>query len=61
MERHLHCSVILYISEKNDLINGFEDNLKAGRRDGYAKRVGIIEFSVGIAFLAAGLALVVFA
>ena len=50
----------IYFRKKYDLINGFEDNLKAGRRDGYAKRVGIIEFSVGIAFLAAGLALVVF-
>ena len=37
---------------KYDLINGFEADFKEGRKtEGYARRVGIIEFVIGIVLL----------
>lgn len=52
----------IYFRKKYNLINGFEADFKAGRKDeNYAKRVGIVEFVVGIAILIAGIALVIFA
>ena len=48
--------------KKYNLINGFEANLKAGRKDEeYAKRVGMVEFVVGIAILTAAIAIIIFA
>ena len=52
----------IYFKKKYDLINGFEADFKAGRKnEDYAKRVGMVEFVVGIAILVAGFVLVIFA
>ena len=52
----------IYFRRKYNLINGFEADFKAGRKnEDYAKRVGIVEFVVGIAILIAGIALIIFA
>ena len=51
----------IYFKKKYNLINGFEADLKAGRKsEEYAKRVGMVEFVIGIALLIAGLALIIF-
>ncbi len=42
----------IYFKQKYNLINGYEADFKAGRKnEEYAKRVGMIEFVVGIAIL----------
>lgn len=47
--------------KKFHLINGFEADFEAGRKDeAYAKRVGMTEFVLGLALLAVGLALLLF-
>lgn len=52
----------IYFRKKYDLINGFESDFKAGRKnEGYAKRVGMVEFVIGIAILIAGIVLIIFA
>ena len=52
----------IYFKKKYNLINGFEADFKAGRKnEEYAKRVGMVEFVVGIAMLIAGVALIIFA
>ena len=52
----------IFFRKKYDLINGFEEDLKAGRKnEDYAKRVGMVEFAVGIAIMIAGIALIIFA
>ncbi len=52
----------IYFRKKYNLINGFEADFKAGRKnESYAKRVGMVEFVVGIAILIAGIALIIFA
>ena len=52
----------IYYRKKNNLINGFEADFKAGRKDeNYAKRVGMVEFVLGIAILIAGIVLIIFA
>ena len=52
----------IYFRKKYNLINGFEADFKAGRKnEDYAKRVGMVEFVVGIAILIAGIALIIFA
>jgi hypothetical protein len=52
----------IYFRKKFSLINGFEADMKAGRKnEAYAKRVGMVEFVVGIGILAAGIALIIFA
>lgn len=52
----------IYFKKKYALINGFEADLKAGRKtEAYAKRVGVIELVLGALFLAAGLVLILFA
>ena len=39
----------IYFKKKYNLINGFEADFKAGRKkEEYAKKVGMIEFAVGI-------------
>ena len=52
----------IYFRKKYNLINGFEADFKAGRKnENYAKRVGMVEFVIGIAILIAGLILIIFA
>ena len=52
----------IYFKKKYNLINGYEADFKTGRKnDEYAKRVGMIEFVVGIAMLLAGVVLIIFA
>lgn len=52
----------IYFKKKYNLINGFEAEFKAGKKDeSYAKRVGIIEFVFGIVFMIAGIILIIFA
>ena len=52
----------IYFQKKYNLINGFEADFKAGRKDeNYAKRVGMVEFVLGIAILIAGIVLIIFA
>ena len=52
----------IYFKKKYNLINGYEADFKAGQKnEEYAKRVGMIEFVVGIAMLLAGVVLIIFA
>lgn len=52
---------LIFFQKKYSLINGFEEDFKSGRKDeNYARRVGIIEFVLGISILIAGMALVIF-
>ncbi len=52
----------IYFRKKYNLINGFESDFKEGRKnEDYARRVGMVEFVVGIAILIAGIALIIFA
>lgn len=51
----------IYFKKKYNLINGFEADFKAGRKkEEYAKKVGMIEFVVGIVLLITGVALILF-
>lgn len=51
----------IYLRKKYNLINCFEANFKAGRKnEEYAKRVGMVEFVIGIAVLVAGIVLIIF-
>ena len=52
----------IFFRKKYTLINGFEADRSAGRRnEAYARRVGLIEFVLGIVLLIAALALILFA
>lgn len=52
---------LIYFREKYHLINGFKADLKAGRKDeAYARRVGMVEWIMGIALLLAGAGLIIF-
>lgn len=51
----------IYFKKCYNLINGFESDYRAGRKDeSYAKKVGMIEFILGIIFLVLGVALIIF-
>ena len=51
----------IYLRKKYKLINCFEADFKAGRKnEEYAKRVGMVEFVIGIAVLVAGIVLIIF-
>ncbi len=51
----------IYFKKKYNLINGFESDLKAGRKkEDYAKRVGLIELVIGITLLIVGIVLIIF-
>ena len=51
----------IYFREKYSLINGFERELRAGKRtEAYAKKVGLTEFVIGIVCLLAAIALAIF-
>lgn len=46
----------IWVKGKYDLINNFEKDKKSGKKnESFAKRVGIIEFSGGVACLALGI------
>ncbi|MEE1317985.1 MAG: DUF3784 domain-containing protein [Ruminococcus sp.] len=52
----------IFFKEKYSLINGFSSDYKAGRKnENYAKRVGIVEFIVGIVILIASVFLIILA
>ena len=52
----------IFFRGKYFLINGFEEDLREGRKtEAYAKKVGFTEFVIGIVCLLAGIALVLFA
>ncbi len=52
----------IFFKKKYSLINGFEEDYKAGRKtEDYAKRVGLVEFVVGVAILFAAVILLIFA
>lgn len=52
----------IYFRKKYNLINGFEADFKAGRKnEDYAKRVGMVKFVIGISILIAGIILIIFA
>lgn len=45
----------IYFKEKYNLINGFESDYKSGRRsESYAKKVGLVEFMIGIILVVVG-------
>ena len=51
----------IFFKKKYSLINGFNEDFKAGRNDeSYARRVGIIEFIVGISLLLVAVILIIF-
>ena len=51
----------IFFKNKYSLINGFKEDFQAGRKDeSYARRVGIIEFIVGIVLLIAAVILIIF-
>jgi hypothetical protein len=52
----------IFFRKKYNLINGFEEDFKAGRKtEEYAKRVGFTELVIGIVILAAAIILLIFA
>ena len=52
----------IFFKKKCSLINGFEEDYKAGRKtENYAKWVGLAEFVVGLAILIAAVILLIFA
>ena len=51
----------IFFQKKYNLINGFESDIKAERKDErYARRVGMIEFILGISLLLIGILLILF-
>ena len=51
----------IFFKKKYSLINGFKEDFKAGRKDeSYARRVGLIEFAVGIVLLITAVILIIF-
>ena len=52
----------IFFRKKYSLVNGFEEDYKAGRKtENYAKRVGLAEFVVGVVVLIAAVVLLMFA
>lgn len=52
----------IFFKEKYNLINGYEAERRAGRRDErYAKRVGLIEFILGAVLLIIAIILIIVA
>lgn len=50
----------IYFQKKYNLINGFEEDYKNGRKtESYAKRVGLIEFVLGIVLSLIGICVIV--
>ncbi len=51
----------IFFKKKYSLINAFKEDFKAGRKDeNYARRIGIIEFIVGIVLLIVAVILIIF-
>ena len=51
----------IFFRKKYSLINGFDETFKLGRKtEAYAKRVGLVEFIVGIVILIVSVILIVF-
>lgn len=51
----------IYFQEKYNLINGFEADYQKGCRDErYARRVGLIEFIIGVVLIIISLVLIIF-
>ena len=51
----------IFFRKKYNLINGFEADFRQGRKtEAYAKKVGPIEFGIGLCFLLAGVFLILF-
>ena len=51
----------IFFKKRYSLINGFDEDLRAGRKtEEYAKMIGLIEFTVGIAVLIAAVILIIF-
>lgn len=50
----------IFFKKKYYLINGFDEAFKNGSKEDCAKRVGLIEFVVGIAILIASVILIIF-
>lgn len=51
----------IFFGKKYFLINGFKEAFKRGQKnEAYARRVGLIEFTVGVAILIASVILIVF-
>lgn len=45
----------IYFKEKYNLFNGFESDYKSGRKsETYAKKVGLVEFMIGIILVVVG-------
>lgn len=50
---------LIYFKKHYDLINGFEADYKAGRRtESYARKVGLIEFILGITLTLIGICVI---
>ena len=51
----------IFFKKKHTLINGFEEEFKAGQKtEDYARRVGLVEFFIGIVILIVGIILIIF-
>ena len=51
---------LIYFKKKYDLINGFEEAYKAGRKTkSYAKRVGLIELIIGVVLIFFGISVII--
>lgn len=51
---------LIYSKKRYDLINGFESDLKVGRKtEEYAKKVGKIELAIGAVLLIAGIVVII--
>ena len=51
---------LIYFKKKYDLINGFEEAYKAGRKTkSYAKRVGLIELIIGVVLILFGISTII--
>lgn len=56
----LSVGYFIYFQKKYNLINGFKADYETGRKDEqYAKRVGLIEFIVGIVLLVIGIMMII--
>lgn len=52
---------LIYFRKKYNLINGFEEAYKAGRKtELYAKRVGLVELIIGIILTLFGISMIIF-
>lgn len=51
---------LIYSKERYELINGFESDLKVGRKtEEYAKKVGKIELTIGSVLLIVGIVVII--